>query len=793
MHTGRENRMNPDRSRRDRKTICLLVIACLLICAAGAFSEKTPAEQPTDLFELSIEQLMEIDVASTATLTMTKPRLVPASVTTITEEEITASGARSLYELLDIYVPNLQWIRHHWEGDHMGLRGIINDRDDKYLLLVNGRNMNERTHSGATSERDMVLLSDIHHIDVVRGPGSALYGPGAVSMVINIVTHSAKTFEGTEIKSRTGAVEEFYTAEIKHGKKFEDNDGGLFWYAGIGKYVGAGKEDAEQIFPLDFPSQIDAPDWLPSWGPNPATPPWMPTYGLEAGEGLTQGPVNRDGADQRGLPPLKLFAQMDLGDWTFWTRYTRGGKQYLYSPGMWALPYWGYGDGVFWDYDDGTGIHTRKDTQPNFYGYQQLTGYVGYTQELADNLNVDYGFSYDTFHFTQYRQNAVSDAYREDEYYGKILLRWQANEKHSFAFGGEISHQELGMKAHGWPDMDPLSQRLNDNTIPMERWSTNMYSILGEHQWTINDQWTSFLGARLDNHTYTSWMFSPRAALVHTPNPKDTWKLMWSRSVRANVEEEMRYQAETLGGDSDPEVLDSAELRYERKQSKNLDLAATIFVHYNLDVISWDGSAAQTLPIGSQQEYGVELEAMYHTDTTRLIFSHGFTKLLDFKLEEGRDTYITAKPYGYGDDLANWSNHISKITLEHDLSEKLTFDASLRYYWGFPGMEDYADYDPYGYPPGETSFENTGTTYPDGSPFPEHRFVEDGWEKAYRCNLFLNMGLEYKASKNLTLGLNGYNLLGIFDKNLNKRNYIASNADYRTHAPSVSFTMTYKW
>ena len=108
-------------------------------------------------------------------------------------------------------------------------------------------------------------------------------------------------------------------------------------------------------------------------------------------------------------------------------------------------------------------------------------------------------------------------------------------------------------------------------------------------------------------------------------------------------------------------------------------------------------------------------------------------------------------------------------------------------------MEDYADYDPYGYPQGSYSYESTGAIYTDGTPFPEHRFVEKGWEKAYRGNLFLNMGLQYEVDKNLSVGVHGYNLLGIFDKNLNKRNYITSNSDYRTHAPAVSFTMTYKW
>ena len=111
----------------------------------------------------------------------------------------------------------------------MGLRGILSDHDDKYLILVNGRVMNERTHYGALSERDLVFMRDIHHIDIVRGPGSALYGPGAVAMVINIITHNAETFQGTEITGRLGAVEEFYSGEVKHGRKFKDGEGGYLF------------------------------------------------------------------------------------------------------------------------------------------------------------------------------------------------------------------------------------------------------------------------------------------------------------------------------------------------------------------------------------------------------------------------------------------------------------------------------------------------------------------------------------------------------------------------------------
>ncbi|MFH1371778.1 MAG: TonB-dependent receptor [Planctomycetota bacterium] len=643
--------------------------------------------------------------------------------------------------------------------------------------------MNERTHAGAPTERDIVLLSDIHHIDIVRGPGSALYGPGAVSMVINIVTYNASTFQGTEVTTRLGAVEEFYSTEIKHGQPFDNDEGGLFLYTGIGKYVGASKYDAPQIFSHDFSSASDvsywdADLWPDGWGPNPSDPPHLPADGTQAGEPMTGGLINRDGRDNPDRPEVKLFAEITRDNWDICTRYTQGGKEFLYAPGLWARANWGFAESVFYDYDWDTGVGTYKDVQPNSYSYQQATGYVGYKQELVDNLDIDYAFSYDMTDFGLFRQNEIDSSFREDEYYGKALLRWQPNEKHKIALGGELTHNELGLKNPGWPNVDPCSMRLN----PMPQWSTNLYSILGEWQWNISDKWTTFVGARLDDHTYTDWMFSPHAAIVHSPSDTDTIKLMWSRSVRANVEEELK----AASGNSNPEILDSIELRYEKQQSKNLDLAASLFVHYNLDVISWAGSS--TASVGKQKEYGIELEASYHTEKTRLLVSHGYTKLYDFTLESGQSTYLTAMPYGYGNDLANWSNHITKVTAQHKLNDQWTLDASLRIYWGFPGMKDYDNYSPYLY----SSAANTGT-YPDGETFSEHPFVTNGWKKTYRGNYYLNIGLQYKPSNDLTIGITGYNLLGIFNRDFNKRNYIASTGDYRCEAAAVGVWLEYKF
>jgi outer membrane receptor protein involved in Fe transport len=730
-------------------------------------AEQQDPNGKEDFFGMSIEELMKVEVASTATLTETKPRLVPAAVTTITQEQIKASGARSLYELLDIYVPNLQWSRHHWENDLMGLRGIINDRDDKYLLLVNGRNMNQHTHYGALSEQDLVLLSDIHHIDVVRGPGSALYGPGAISMVINIVTFNANTFQGTEVAGRAGAIEEFYSGEVKHGQRFDSNDGGIFVYAGAGSYLGASSSDAPDVYPFTFPSTGGSPP-----------PGVVPGDGTQAGAAMTDARVNRDGADAPNVFPVKLHAEITKGNLDIWARYTRGGKEFSWATGSIARTPYGWGDWAWWGKYGGTPPYIR----PNFYAYQQLTGFVGYTQELAENISIDYAASYGTISTVKEREVRPSDCYREDNFYARALLKWQPNEHHKIAFGPEYYHFDLGLDA--WDGFDyserqhcgttpiyyPHSQAWGYN-VPMPRWSTDMYSLLGEWQWNINNQWTTFLGARLDKHTFTDTMFSPRAAVVHTPTARDTLKLMWTQSVRTNFEEEMKIEDDTTGRNSDPEELESYELRYERQQTKHLDLAASVY-HHTLDVISWN---SRNINVGTQKDWGIEVEASYHTEKTRLTASHGYTKLLDFDLKPGQNTYISGEPYGYGDDLTNWSNHISKLVFERKLDEQWTFDASLRVYWGFPGLKDFHEYYP-----------GTGTTSPS--------VIEEGWERTYRGSYFLDLGLQYKPSKHLEVALTGYNLLGIVDRDLNKRNYIETGGcgmDFRSQAPALGVSLTY--
>ncbi|HEY0051839.1 MAG TPA: TonB-dependent receptor, partial [Caulobacteraceae bacterium] len=143
------------------------------------------------------EELAQVEVTSVSR----RPEALgaaAAAIYVISREDIRRSGAASLPEVLRI-APNLQVQRMTASEYAITARGFNGfETANKLLVLVDGRSVYSSLHSGVFWDMRSVPIETIERIEVVSGPGGALYGANAVNGVINIITRSSADTQGTQ-------------------------------------------------------------------------------------------------------------------------------------------------------------------------------------------------------------------------------------------------------------------------------------------------------------------------------------------------------------------------------------------------------------------------------------------------------------------------------------------------------------------------------------------------------------------------------------------------------------------
>jgi outer membrane receptor for ferrienterochelin and colicin len=182
--------------------IQLLVLAILFCGPAWAEEVSTPPTPaaPQDISELSLEGLLNT-ATSLATAKPLTYRENPAVISIITEEEIQKSGARDLIDLLR-QVPGFEFGSDVWGTIGPGFRGLW-AYEGKMLVLLDGHPLVERLYTSVPLG-NRVSLDQIRRIEILRGPGSAMYGREAELAVINIITRIGDELEGGEAAYRSG-------------------------------------------------------------------------------------------------------------------------------------------------------------------------------------------------------------------------------------------------------------------------------------------------------------------------------------------------------------------------------------------------------------------------------------------------------------------------------------------------------------------------------------------------------------------------------------------------------------
>ena len=185
----------------------LLSLAVLLACSASA---QTSAPSIGALKELSVDELMDIEVTSVSK-EPEKLSDAASAIQVVTNDEIERSGASSIPEALEL-AGNLDIAQKNSHDWAISARGFNTALGNKLLVLMDGRSVYTPLYSGVFWDVQDYLLEDIDRIEVISGPGGTLWGANAVNGVINVTTKSAKDTQGLYAEAGGGSELEGFAA-----------------------------------------------------------------------------------------------------------------------------------------------------------------------------------------------------------------------------------------------------------------------------------------------------------------------------------------------------------------------------------------------------------------------------------------------------------------------------------------------------------------------------------------------------------------------------------------------------
>jgi len=535
-------------------------------------------------------------------------------------------------------------------------------------------------------------LNDIARIEIVRGPGSVTYGPGAIGGVINIYTKSARQAPGIHL-------------------------GGSFWdrYNSIGNYVSYG-QSSEDLDLYSYFSVVQTEGIRPDlFAVNSSTSGYV---GFEGGPHSPKPPFTYM-ADFYDEPQIKAHVDVHLkNNWRFWARYVTSSSALTQGSATQFLF-----DGEY------------KDFRQTRYRYFQSA--LENLTSLNDVFELEslFGFSsIDVHNVEKYSSSITTNdkdnlqnigwIWSESEYFTRFMLNYKPeDEKVRAGVGFELSYDTVG-PAWGKDEDDGL--RLADGIIsgpssdaygtgyrqvdesseryfPVgEGWESYSHAFLGELNYKLSPKTTTLWSARVDKQSYTDYMFSPRFAWIYELDKDEYLKFIAQRSVRMNTQEEL-YMNHELGEDNDPEKLDTLELIYSGKLSDRLSFQTSTFYNQN-DVIAWDWGQRRSASIGTLKTIGLEVETGYKKDNLDFGLNHSFVKQLDWDLDDVvsvsgisysdyyRDTGGGVVIMSNGHELNNWPNSATKLyTNIGFLDGKLSLHADMKALWGFQGRKDGLD------------------------------------------------------------------------------------------------------
>ncbi len=227
------------------------VLACLLAAEVMAAGGRADRGMQDPIFDLPIAQLMHVEVV-TAGRHGQRRADAPAIITVVSAGQIRDFGANNLVEVLERVTGTYMTGSFFFPQNVFSMRGdLLNHYDNHVLLLLNGRPLRESYGGGVNFPiYNTFPLDSIARLEVIRGPGSPLYGTNAYSGVINIITRDSSA-DGARVRLTGGGLA---TAAVEAGGS--QGIGTTRWHGGLRMF----REDGWDFDPADnngLPGALD--------------------------------------------------------------------------------------------------------------------------------------------------------------------------------------------------------------------------------------------------------------------------------------------------------------------------------------------------------------------------------------------------------------------------------------------------------------------------------------------------------------------------------------------------------
>lgn len=542
------------------KMICVWLLGLLLTCH-GVTAYAQYNGEPADFDEVGMEDLYgDEELVSIATGSSKPIYKAPAVASVITAREIERMGARNLNDVLET-VPGLHIMPSPIDrlNPTFAIRGINSSFNPQVLMLINGIPF-KKNDNGGRPTLFRLPVSSISRVEVIRGPGSAVYGADAFSGVINIITKDAGDIDGTEVGGRGGSFnsKDFW---LQHGDTWGGLDVALTfeWQKSDGDDKRRLNEDAAPTISLapgpletryevfDTHLELKKADWkLRLWN-------WrLVDAGVGAGGALALDPV---GSEDTNLYLADLTYSNDhlAQNWDFsanlhYKYYKSDSYFILYPPGNLGLP-----DGMI-----GNPWITRQDL-----GFDVAAVYEGMR---SHSWRVGAGFMYEEIDT------------------------------------GEINNFQPAT-------FGILTDVSNTDAVTMSDALRRLWYLSLQDEWQLAPDWELTAGVRFDEYSDFGGTLNPRLALVWATRYNLTSKLLYGRAFRAPTLAELSNKTIVVGNSElDPETIDTFELAFDYRPTFDWQLNLSIFFYQAKDLITFANRVATT---NDQNGYGFELEAKW--------------------------------------------------------------------------------------------------------------------------------------------------------------------------------------